>query len=131
MSRFLPEPSKISKPFWDSCKAEAMEIQRCDDCGTYAYYPVYICPECASRSLRWTRVSGRGTVYTYTVAERSIFEDVEGPMVVALIELEEGAMMTSNIKTDDPQSVHVGMPVKLAYEPVSDEITLPVFEAAS
>ena len=131
MSRFLPEPSKISKPFWDSCKAEAMEIQRCDDCGTYAYYPVYICPECASRSLRWTRVSGRGTVYTYTVAERSIFEDVEGPMVVALIELEEGAMMTSNNKTDDPQSVHVGMPVKLAYEPVSDEITLPVFEAAS
>lgn len=131
MTRYLPEPSKISKPFWDSCKAEAMEIQRCADCGTYAYYPVYICPECASRKLEWTRVSGRGTVHTYTVAERSMFEDIEGPVVVALIELEEGAMMTSNIKTDDPYGVHIGMPVKLAYEPVSDDITLPVFEVAS
>ena len=131
MTRFLPEPTKISQPFWNSCKAEAMEIQRCADCGTYAYYPVYICPECASRALEWTRVSGNGTVYTYTVAERSIFEDVEGPSVVALVELEEGAMMTSNIKTADPYGVHVGMKLKLVYEPVSDDITLPVFEVAS
>ena len=131
MTRFLPQPTKISKPFWDSCKAEAMEIQRCGDCGVYAYYPVYICPECASGNLEWTRVSGKGSVYTYTVAERSMFEDVEGAVVVALVELEEGAMMTSNIKTDDPHGVHVGMQVRLAYEPVSEEITLPVFEVVS
>ena len=131
MTRFLPEPTKISQPFWNSCKAEAMEIQCCADCETYAFYPVYICPECASRKLEWTRVSGRGTVYTYTVAARSLFEDVEGPVVVALVELEEGAMMTSNIKTADPYEVHVGMKVKLAYESVSDDITLPVFEVAS
>ena len=131
MTRFLPEPTKISQPFWNSCKAEAMEIQRCADCETYAFYPVYICPECASRKLEWTRVSGRGTVYTYTVAARSLFEDVEGPVVVALVELEEGAMMTSNIKSADPYGVHVGMKVKLAYESVSDDITLPVIEVAS
>lgn len=130
MTRYLPEPSKISKPFWDSCKAEAMEIQCCADCGTYIYYPVYVCPECASRQLEWTRVSGKGSVYTYTVADRSVF-DIDGPVVVALIELEEGAMMTSNIKTDNPAAVHIGMPVRLAYEPISDEITLPVFEVAS
>ena len=89
MSRFLPEPSKISKPFWDSCKAEAMQIQKCGDCGTYIFYPVYICPECASRALAWTPVSGKGSVHTFTVAEKSVFEEVEGPVVVALIELEE------------------------------------------
>ena len=131
MTRYLPQPTKVSKPFWDSCKAEAMEIQRCGDCGVYAYYPVYICPECASRNLKWTRVSGKGSVYTYTVAEHSMFEGVEGAVVVALIELEEGAMMTSNIKTNDPNGVRVGMPVKLIYEPVSDDITLPVFEVVS
>ena len=60
-----------------------------------------------------------------------MFEEVEGAVVVALIELEEGAMMTSNIKTDDPHGVHVGMAVRLTYEPVSDDITLPVFEIAS
>ncbi len=131
MTRYLPEPTKISKPFWDSCKAEAMEIQRCADCGTYAFYPVLVCPECASRQLEWTPVSGRGSVHTFTVAEQSIFPDVEGPTVVALIELEEGAMMTSNIRTGDPGAVHIGMNVTLAYEPVSDEITLPIFEVAS
>lgn len=130
MTRYLPEPTKISKPFWDSCKAEAMELQRCTDCGTYAYYPVFICPECASRHLEWTPVNGKGSIYTYTVAAQSIFEGVKGPIVVALVELEEGAMMTSNIRTDDPHGVHIGMTVKLAYEPVSDDITLPVFEVA-
>lgn len=130
MKRILPEPTKISKPFWDSCKAKAMELQRCDDCGNYAYYPVYICPECASRNLRWTRVSGRGTVHTFTVAEKSLYDDDDGPVVVALIELEEGAMMTSNIMTNDPYGVSIGMPVKLTYRPVSEDITLPVFEVA-
>ena len=131
MSRHLPEPSKISKPFWDSCNARAMKLQRCDDCETYIFYPAYICPECASRKLAWTPVSGRGSVYTYTVAETSIFEEVKGPVVVALVELEEGAMMTSNILTEHPDQVKIGMPVTLRYERVSDDFVFPMFEVAS
>lgn len=130
MSRFLPTPTKISQPFWDSCKAGAMQMQRCDDCGVVAFYPVYVCPECASRNLVWAPVSGRGAVYTFTVAPKSSF-DTEGPMIVALIELEEGAMMTSNIVNVDPSKVHIGMKVRVRYEPVSDDITLPLFEPAS
>lgn len=127
MSRPLPTPSKISEPFWNSCKAEGMQIQRCEDCGTYAYYPVYICPECASRKLVWTPVSGRGTIHTFTVAAKSSFE-IEGPLVVALVELEEGAMMVSNVKTTAPDTLAIGAPVRVRYEKVSDEITLPMFE---
>ncbi|CAH1650742.1 Zn-ribbon domain-containing OB-fold protein [Chelatococcus asaccharovorans] len=129
MSRSLPVPSKISQPFWDSCKAERMQLQRCDDCGTYAYYPVYVCPECASRALTWTKVSGAGTIHTFTVAARSSF-DIAGPLVVALVELDEGAMMVSNIITNAPESVHIGMPVRVRYEKASDDITLPLFEPA-
>jgi uncharacterized protein len=129
MSRPLPTPSKISQPFWDSCKAESMQIQRCEDCGTHAFYPVYICPECASRRLTWTPVSGRGKIYTFTVAAKSSFE-TDGPLVVALVELEEGAMMVSNIKTADPQALKIGSTVRLSYERISDEITLPMFEPA-
>jgi uncharacterized protein len=129
-SRYLPTPSSISKPFWDSCKAQAMQIQKCGSCETYAFYPVYVCPECASRKLNWTAVSGKGTIHTFTVAAKSIFEEVEGPMIVALIELEEGAMMTTNVVNADPAAVKIGMPVKLCYQPVSDEITLPAFEPA-
>ena len=129
MSRSLPTPSKISQPFWDSCKAERMQIQRCEDCGVYAFYPVYICPECASRRLAWTPVSGNGTIHTFTVAAKSSFE-LKGPLVVALVELEEGAMMVSNIRTTAPETLSIGAPVRLAYERVSDEITLPMFEPA-
>jgi uncharacterized protein len=129
MSRPLPVFSKISQPFWDSCKDERMQIQRCDDCGIYAYYPVYVCPECASRRLTWTPVSGKGTIHTFTVAAKSSF-DTDGPLVVALIELEEGAMMVSNIQTDAPDAVRIGMPVRVRYAKMSDEITLPMFEPA-
>jgi uncharacterized OB-fold protein len=129
MSRPLPVPSKVSQPFWDSCKAGRMQLQRCDDCGTYLHYPVYVCPECASRKLTWTPVSGRGTVYTFSTATKSSFE-TEGPLIVALIELEEGAMMVSNLQNAAPESVRIGMPVKLRYDKVSDEITLPMFEPA-
>jgi uncharacterized protein len=128
-SRYLPTPSKISQPFWDSCKAGAMQMQKCGQCGVVAFYPVYVCPECASRELVWTRMSGKGTVHTFTVAEKSSFE-VEGPMIVALIELEEGAMLTSNIVNVDPAKVHIGMPLKVRYEAVSPDITLPLFEPA-
>jgi uncharacterized OB-fold protein len=122
---FLPTPTKISQPFWDSCKARAMKIQRCEACGTFAFYPVYMCPECASRRLEWTPVSGKGTVYTFTVSPKSSFDEER---VVALIELAEGAMMTSNIVNVDPSAVRIGMRVRLCYEPVNDDITLPVFE---
>ena len=128
-SRYLPTPSKISQPFWDSCKAGAMQMQKCKACGVVAFYPVYVCPECASRELVWTLMSGKGTVHTFTVAEKSSFE-VEGAMIVALIELEEGAMLTSNIVNVDPAKVHIGMPLKIRYEAVSPDITLPLFEPA-
>jgi uncharacterized OB-fold protein len=107
-----------------------MQMQKCASCGVFAFYPVYVCPECTSRKLVWTRVSGLGTIHTFTVAPKATF-DIEGPMVVALIELEEGAMMTSNIVTDDPGAVRIGMKVKVRYEPVSDDITLPLFEPVS
>ncbi len=130
MSRYLPTPTKISQPFWDSCKAQAMKLQQCDACATFIFYPVYICPECASRQLSWRAVSGRGSIYTYTVAAKSVFEEIEGPAIVALIELEEGAMMTTNVVNADPAEVRIGLPVRLCYERVSDEITLPAFEPA-
>ena len=127
MSRSLPIPSKISQPFWDSCKAERIQLQRCQECGIYAFYPVYICPECASRKLEWRPVTGRGTIHTFTIAAKSTFEK-EGPLVVALIELEEGAMMVSNIETQTPEALRIGAAVRVIYEKVSDDITLPLFE---
>ena len=130
MSRYLPVPSKVSPVFWVACIPVPMQIPLVTGLLAPTATPLYICPECASRKLTWTRVSGKGTIYTYTIAQKSVFEDVVGPMVVALIELEEGAMMTSNIVVADPNTLAIGMPVRLRYEKISDDITLPVFEPA-
>lgn len=129
MSRPLPTPTKISAPFWDSCRRHAIEMQRCEACGVLAYYPTYICPECGSDRLAWTALSGAGNIYSFTVATRAGFE-TDGPLVVALIELAEGPVMMSNIVTDAPERLGIGDPVSIAYLDVTDEISLPVFRPA-
>ena len=59
-----PEPTPVSQPFWDALRDERIELQRCDDCGRWVYYPRSRCPSCLSDRLTWTPVDGDGTVYT-------------------------------------------------------------------
>lgn len=126
MTRPLPQPTKASLPFWQSCKNHALALQRCDECRTYLYYPGYMCPECGGPDLTWTPVSGRGTIHSLTITSRSSFE-THGPLVVALIELAEGPVMMSNIVTSKPEALRIGEPVVVAYEDVTHDITLPCF----
>lgn len=126
MSRPLPAPTKASLPFWQSCRNHALELQLCGTCRTYLYYPVYMCPECGSDELVWTPVSGRGSIHSLTVTTRSSFE-TDGPLVVALVELEEGPIMMSNIVTPEPGKLRIGDAVTIVYEDVAPEITLPMF----
>jgi uncharacterized OB-fold protein len=88
------------------------------------------CPSCGAAELRWQPVSGVGTVYSFTVVHRpphAVFAE-QCPFVVAIIELAEGAHMTSNIVGCDPSDVYIGMRVSLAFEAIDDsDLLLPVF----
>lgn len=132
MDKILPKPTKISAPFWEACRNGRLTIQRCADCGTYVYYPAYMCPRCTSSELAWTEVSGRGSVYSCTVVERpatpAYKDDV--PLAVALIELDEGPVMMSNVVNVDPHAVRIGDRVQVAFKRMSPDVTLPVFEPA-
>jgi uncharacterized OB-fold protein len=130
----LPKPDPVTKPYWDSVKAHAMQIQKCNDTDQYFFYPRGISPFTGSTNISWEEVSGRGEIYAFTIlpTQRSAWPGFEAPYVVAMVELEEGPKLMTNIVNveADPEHISVGMPVKVFYDDVTDEITLPKFEPA-
>ena len=127
----LPLPDPVTRPFWDSLKAHAIQLQRCQACHRLIYYPRPVCPGCGGADLVWTSVSGRGVVHAFTIPHRHPHPafGAHVPYVVALVELEEGARMLTNLVDVEPtpQAVRVGLPVEIVYDDVSPEITLPRF----
>jgi uncharacterized OB-fold protein len=128
----LPSPSALSQPYWHGLSEGQVRVQRCSGCGEYVFYPRPHCPACLSEALEWVAVSGRGRVYTYTVVRRAMnpaFAD-DVPYVYAIVELEEGPRLMTNVVGCAPEDVRVDMPVKAVYDSVTSEITLLKFEPA-
>jgi uncharacterized OB-fold protein len=125
----LPKPTPWSKFFWDSCKEEKLCVQRCNACKKNIFYPKLYCPFCLSSDLTWIRASGKGRIYSYMVVyayqPTEFQEDV--PYVVAVIDLEEGVRMMSNIVDCNPEEVHCDDPVEVVFEKVNEAYTLPKF----
>lgn len=125
----LPNPTPFSKPFWDGAKRHELLIQKCQDCQKFVFYPKVICPFCLSYNLEWIKASGRGRVYTYSVvysyAPTEFSDDI--PYIIAVIELEEGVRMMSNIVECRPEEVKCDMDVEAIFQDVTEEITLPKF----
>jgi uncharacterized OB-fold protein len=129
----LPSPTPISKPFWDAARQHRLSLQQCQSCKGYVFYPRPICPHCGSADLKWTDVSGRATLYSFTVARRPTMRAFEPdvPYVIAIVDLEEGPRMTSNVVGCPIEEVRIGMPLKAVFDDVSDEITLVKFRPRS
>jgi uncharacterized protein len=126
----IPEPTKETAPYWEGTRNRELRIQHCRSCGHRQFYPRLMCTDCMSRDLEWTAATGRGTVRTYTVIHRAISKAyaAQGPYVVAIVGLEEGPTMMTNIIGCDPEDVRSGMPVKVIFEEWTDDITVPMFE---
>ena len=94
-TRPLPEPTPVTAPFWEACKAHLLLLQQCETCGHIQFYPRSLCTACMSDDLRWRPARGRGTVYSYSTVHRALLPGFEEdlPYVVAMIELEEGVRL--------------------------------------
>ena len=126
----LPKPTETSRPFWDAAKQHRLQLQHCGACGSFIYYPRDRCPQCLSETLEWRPVSGKGKVYSYTVVRRaSVRSFGDKPYVLAIVELDEGVRLTTNIEAG-PESIKVGMPVTVAFDDVTPERTLVKFKPA-
>lgn len=133
LRRPRPKPTEVTQPFWEATAEGRFLIQRCGACGTAQFYPKISCTTCGSRELAWEDASGKGTVYTFSIARRPTHPafDEAGDYVVAIIELAEGPRVTSNVVGCEPEAVEIGMPVQVAFEPVGEDgYALPLFRPA-
>lgn len=129
ISRPLPRPTDQTGEFWAATAEGRFVIQRCGRCEQAIFYPRVNCPKCGSTDLGAEDASGRGTVFTYTVARRPTHRAFAeaGAYVIAIVELEEGPHVTTNIVDCDPEVVTIGMPVELTFADEVDGIALPLF----
>lgn len=125
----LPVIDPGTKPFWDAAKEHRLSIPKCNACGKYHFYPRELCPHCHSDDLEWTDVSGKGEVYSYTIARKpagpAYAPDV--PYIIAMIALDEGPRMLTNIVASDVETVRIGDRVQVRFEDVTPYVTLPKF----
>lgn len=128
----LPLPYADSRPFWDSVKEHQMKLQRCNVTGKFFFPPAPVSPWTLTDNFEWVPVSGRATLYTWTVHQRpnvpSFKEDV--PYNTAIVELEEGVRMMTSIKDCAPDQLTMGMPLELVYDDVTEAVSLPKFRPA-
>lgn len=126
----LPKVSSVSRAFWEGTKRGELLIQQCEHCKRTIFYPRLFCPTCLSQELVWTRSSGRARIETFSIIYHPPIKSFENeiPYIFAIVRLEEGAQMASNIIDCSPEVVHVGMEVEVTFVPVTEEFTLPKFK---
>jgi uncharacterized OB-fold protein len=126
-ARAVPTPT--TQPFWEAAADGRLAVQRCGSCATHVFYPRIACPACGSRDLTWVEASGRATLLSYVINHLPApgFEAV-GPHVIAIVRLEEGPTMMTNIVGVEPSPDHlaIDMPLQVAFEHRHGQ-TVPVF----
>jgi hypothetical protein len=125
----LPRPSEDSAPFWEAACRGELRMQRCDDCGHVRFPPALLCARCLSEHAEWVRLSGRGTVYSWIVIHQSQHPafNADVPYNVAIIELDEGPRLHTNLVDCANDRIHIGMPVEVVFDKVSDDTALVKF----
>jgi hypothetical protein len=129
-SRLAPTTTPDTRFFWEALKDERLLIQRCAECRTLRHPPRPMCPSC--NSLAWDTIaaSGRGTVHSFVMPRHPPLPWFEGTYIVALIDLEEGTRLVSNLCEVAPADVRIGMPVELFFARFDDGLVLPQFRPA-
>lgn len=132
--RPLPVPDEDSRPFWEGCRRHQLLMQRCSACGVLRFHPRPMCSKCRSMVSEWVPVSGRGTIASRVVVHAPVlpaFQD-RVPYAVVLVELDEdpGLRLVGNVLDAAPEQVRIGLPVRVAFEELTDEVTLPQWQLA-
>ena len=132
-NRPVPKPTPETAEFWAGARRGELRIQRCRACGNAYFYPRPICPRCNSTDVEWFTASGRGRLYSYVINHRAPpnFRDY-APYVIAVVELDEGPRMMTNIVGVEPkpENLPIDLPVEVTFERLNDEISVPLFQPA-
>ena len=131
----LPDPDAMTQFFWDGTNERRLMILRCQKCAHYIHFPRPVCDRCLSEDLAPEQVSGKGTLYTYSIPMQPIdpYYVERVPYVYALVELEEEAnlKLQTNIIDCPEDQLEIGMPVEVVFREVAPGVTLPYFKPAN
>jgi hypothetical protein len=130
----LPVITDLTRPFWAAAKEGRLVMQKCANCGTVNFHPKPWCIECGSRDLEWTDIKPKGTVYSYTISN-TVAMNFPGwkddlPVLLGLIDLDDGARMYAQVTHCSPEDIHIGMRVSAYFEAISEEAGIPKFRPA-
>lgn len=123
--------SPLSAPFWEGCASGELRYQRCAECGVANFPPAEFCRYCLSDELTWTVSDGRGEIYSWTVVRRPVSPQFVAPYAPAIVILDEGYQLLTNIIGIAPDRLAVGLPVRVEFCCVNADLTLPYFAAAT
>jgi uncharacterized protein len=127
----LPVITDLTRPFWDAARQGRLVMQKCAQCGTSNFHPKPWCIECGSRELVWTATQPLGSVYSYTVSRSVAMNSpvwaADLPVILCLVDVDDGARMYAQVTHCKPDEIHVGMRVQVYFEPLGDGIAIPKF----
>jgi uncharacterized OB-fold protein len=130
MSRIEPDVFPLSEPFWEATRRSQFMLQHCDSCDRSVWYPRERCPSCLAASLHWQPSAGTGVVYTFNIMRKAgnpMMNDAV-PYVIALVDLDDGVRVTTNIVGCQPEDVRCGQRVAVDWSfELSDGRRLPMF----
>lgn len=127
--RPLPDITPLTEPFWSAARRHELVMQRCTDCGAYRFPPERGCFECGSAQAEWHPVEPRGTLFTWTVVHPPVLPYFAGktPFPVAVVELECGVRMVTELRAVPVEAYRSGMPVEASFEDIDDRLALVHF----
>lgn len=130
-ARFEPPSSNVSEPFWDATREQRLVLQHCTSCKRVIWFPRVLCQHCGSRAIEWRDTDGAATVYAISVQYNAAHPGLRDrvPYVVALVDLDVGVRMMTNIVGDDALEITIGQRVRPSWEPLTDGRHLLVFES--
>ena len=125
-----PNVTQDTRFFFDGAREHKLLIQRCTRCGVLQHPPTPACAACGSLELGVQQASGRGTLYSYTVVHAPVVAPFKAPYTVALVALEEGTRVVSELLDVPAADVHIGMQLEVDFLQADEGLVLPVFRAA-
>jgi uncharacterized OB-fold protein len=130
--RILPRVTDRNRHFWTGGEAGELRFLRCQQCGYYIHPPTPVCPQCHSKELAPEAVSGRATLFTYSVNHQNWMPGPELPYVVAIVSIPEqdDLRLTTNLVDVEPDQVRIGMPLEVTFEHHED-VWIPLFRPAA
>ncbi len=130
--RPLPEITPLTQPFWSAAKERRLVVQHCDDCATLRFPPEPGCYQCGSLRSSWVPVSGLAMLWSWTVCHPPLlpYFAERAPWPVAVVQLEEGPRMVTNLVGVPIEEYAIGIPLVADFEDVSEDVTLVVFRPA-